>query len=737
MLESWSRVVFGALVWVFGGWLLVSCSDPGGQRCVSAFDCNEGQICSEGACLTPDPCVVDGDCAAGVCESGQCLNRGCFVDADCGARRICALGSCAAAPPERCFSHEDCASGRCNLQTGECGPPPAPCERDQSCGPEERCVDALCQLAEGCAFDPDCPDGTACIDGLCRTGCRLEPDSCPDDQWCDPGTRICASGCAEDVHCDPDEYCSPAGCARGCRVDGCGPGATCDPMTRRCSCEGDAGCPEGTYCGADGCQPGCRADDPTCVEGTRCDLESRTCRCAADSCPERFACDPVSGACVEVAPCVEDAECAADAWCSPEGCVPGCRVDGCGDARRCDVDTRICLCEADAGCPAAEYCDAGACRAGCRDGGCPNGACNLETRRCECAEDAGCPDGQYCADRACVDGCRVMPDDCAQGRCNPQTRECDAAMCLRDADCAADQACVVVIVEGLPALRCAAAFADGRAEAPCDANLDCASRLCLEDGFCFAGCVNDLDCPSRACETISLIVDDDRQVDLQSCIPPQINCGSDADCGDDQACVPLQSGDPLRPDFVCRALDGRLPGGAACQEGAQCGSNNCFEGNCFALCDPVANDCDPGQRCYPNQVFFGDDRGTPTPADDRFLGYPACRPDQGSGQACLTGRCPAGEACTVRFTQNREGLDRICRTAVGAGLGGAICRAPGECASGLCLDQGICFGVCDPNAPAGQCAPNTGCGEVIFTLNDRGTEQPFDDLVAEVPACVP
>lgn len=731
---------FAVMGWIWI-WALMGCSDSDNQGCASAFDCNDGQICSAEVCVTPPPCAVDTDCAAGICEMEQCLNRVCFVDAECGPRRVCTQGACNAPPPERCFEDADCDSGNCDAQSGTCGDPPAVCMRDAMCAADERCITGLCQDAAPCALDTECDAADACLNGICRSGCRVEPDSCPPEQWCEPESRLCATGCAIDAHCPEAEYCSPAGCARGCRDGACSDGGTCDLDTRTCGCDSDATCPDGTYCGDEGCVPGCRDADPTCVIGTLCDLESRTCRCSADSCPDGLACDPVDGVCVDVSACVQDVECPDDAWCGPDGCVPGCRVDACGADRRCDLETRQCACATDAGCADAEFCDAGQCRDGCRLDGCPGGACNLETRQCDCADDEGCPAGQFCAldaaEQSCVPGCRLAPDDCAQGLCDAETRQCNAAVCATDADCAAEQACVVVLIDDLPALRCAGAFADGRAEDVCANDADCASRLCLNIGLCFSGCVRDLDCPSLSCETVTLIVGEDVQVDLQSCIPPPADCAADVDCPDGQGCVPIAGDAPLVPRFICQPLGDLGAGGAACEDGAQCASAACVVGRCFSPCTPGAEHCVMGERCYPNQLYYVDDRGNETPADDQFRGFATCLPDQGSDQVCADGRCPAGEACTVRTNRDNDGLDRVCATAIGAGIGGNACRDDAACASGACITGGLCLGICDPDNPAGQCAPGTGCGEVGFVLNDRGTENPFDDLVAEVPACVP
>ncbi|MEZ4471565.1 MAG: hypothetical protein R3F60_12340 [bacterium] len=513
-------------------------------------------------------------------------------------------------------------------------------------------------------------------------------------------------------------------CQPGCRVDGagCPEAQACDPATHTCRCGDDAACPADQYC--DGtCQPGCRVN--ACPQGQICDVETRACR------PPGQRCD-------------RDLDCPAAEYCAAGGCAPGCREGGCDDGQICDPANRLCLCAVDAGCPPGNFCDAGTCTPGCSgDGaGCASGRCDVASHRCHCNGDGQCVAGDYCgADGLCQAGCRLNPDDCQVGRCDPASHQCEAGACARDADCPNDQACLLVVVEGAPVLRCGPALANGRAEAPCQRDVQCASRLCTNAGHCFSACERDADCPSRVCATIRITVDQGDPVEFQSCAPPDLPCAADVDCPADRACAPTDDdpAQPARPLMRCvpRGMD--LAGGAPCMAGNACASGVCLEGACWQPCAVgVAGHCPAGQGCYPNQFHFIDDRGTPNqPADDRYWGMAACIPSQGSDAPCPDGRCAAGEACTLRQNNDRTAYDQICRTPAGAAGGGGICRVDADCQSGLCFNNGICLGLCNPQNPAGQCVAGTACAAVTIPVQDRDPNNPADDLTDEISACFP
>ena len=436
-------------------------------------------------------------------------------------------------------------------------------------------------------------------------------------------------------------------------------------------------------------------------------------------------------------------------------------------------------CAADDDCLGGQYCGGdGSCARGCRlMGDCAEGlACDEASRQCRPAEtDAGPldPDGAVSLDAGDPDAARA-PD--AAGR-DPDMRVGDSAVgadghagafdggapdpdgvvadmapapdaapivaCERDADCAEDEACIIVAAPDGPGfvLSCAPALADGRAEAECGSGLTCASRTCIGRSFCFSPCADGADCPSGVCRGFTVGDGEDRTQFLTCERPPDL-CDGDGQCDEGRMCLPVPPAEelPNRVRTACVAAPERAGAGEACAQDAECASLECLApGVCWGPCRPeVAEDCPAGQRCYLDLLHFIFDQGTPLEADDRYWGMNGCLPDEGSDQACPDGRCPAGEACRLYGNQSFDGIETRCRDAVGNLAGGALCVSDDRCQSGVCLDNGFCLGVCDPRNPlGGQCAAGSVCGQGEFTLWDRGTPaNPADDVTDVVPVCV-
>lgn len=772
--------------------LLSACAEapPAGDTCASADECGTGFACTDGVCVRGRVCTGNGSCRdEEVCRNAACVVAACSEHEECGEARVCFDGQCRRRPAGFCESDAECPGARCNTAARQCELPVGEegCGDGAACGEGEECVAGQCvpPAPAGCTADGECRPGTYCAaDGTCESGCRLEEGSCGVGRVCDEQTHRCrdADACDDDFDCQPLAYCQLDGlegsgaCVRGCRVveDNCGAGRQCDEETRACvdlPCEGDDGCEPGAWCNAGACMPGCRLDPDDCSDGQVCDAGSRQCA---------------------VARCADDAGCPADRYCADGECREGCRAGGCGE-QVCDLESRVCRCEADGQCPAAEFCDGGACREGCREAGCPEahvcdpqsracvevggpcdgdaacpggtycadgacvGGCRLdpddcgagrrcvpESRTCACADDTGCPEGQYCDGGACRMGCRLEPDSCAAGACNPETRACEAPRCTRDADCAAGQACgLVPAPAGGLELRCVRALANGRAEAPCAVDVECATRLCLGAAVCFSACARDQDCPSLSCGTVTILgPDEGDQTDVQSCLPPLTVCSADAECPERQVCLP-RGEDPNAPGRPLLSCGGRPPGagtGEACAADGDCSSNTCLDGICWGPCRRgQAGDCRAGQVCYDNLVHFINDQGTPQEADDTFWGLPGCAPDMGSGDPCPNARCPGAEVCLPQANRDFSAFEQVCRDPVGPAAGGAACNLHAQCRSGVCLmADGFCLGLCDPANPAGQCAAGARCIDGIgFTLWDRGTPNRLDDVTDELAICIP
>jgi hypothetical protein len=288
-------------------------------------------------------------------------------------------------------------------------------------------------------------------------------------------------------------------------------------------------------------------------------------------------------------------------------------------------------------------------------------------------------------------------------------------------------------------------LAQGREGDACARGGECASRLCVNDAYCFSACVDGADCDSGRCTDVNvnfLGVNGGPFV-FQTCSPPPETCASDAMCPAAQQCLPVGES-PLAPDRIQLGCVNDRPGdagGAPCADDATCASGNCLnQGVCWAPCRPDlgAGDCAAGQRCYRNQIYFQFDQGTPRTDDDTYDGLSACLPDAGSGQTCQNTRCGAGEFCALAADQSRTGWDPQCRRAVGNGLGGAFCGRDGDCRSGVCLiANNICLGLCEPGV-LNNCVAGSVCQFVQATVDDRGTpNNELDDITAPVGICVP
>jgi peptidoglycan-associated lipoprotein len=97
------------------------------MQCAEDADCDEGETCQEGACVTRQ----------GWCET----------DDDCPGGQICRGNECVA------------------------------CESDRECGPASKCSEGACVSRGTCDTDADCADDEDCVDGLCqRLGRSRPPD---------------------------------------------------------------------------------------------------------------------------------------------------------------------------------------------------------------------------------------------------------------------------------------------------------------------------------------------------------------------------------------------------------------------------------------------------------------------------------------------------------------------------------------------------------------------------------
>ncbi len=221
--------------------------------CLSGNDCEDNEICSQGACdVMESSCVnqhIDGDetdidcggsCAA--CDVGQ----DCIENADCSSQACnyyyplrcvdnhcldhhkdgdetdidCGGGSCAKCPGFGwCALDSDCQSGECHTSFFYCHP--------------DHCVNQVKDVGE---TGVDCGGGGGCYGCDLGSACQLDGDCL--SFACDLVSMTCIADHCQDHHHDGDETDTDCGgsCAAGCTVgkkcndaSDCAPGLTCPP----------------------------------------------------------------------------------------------------------------------------------------------------------------------------------------------------------------------------------------------------------------------------------------------------------------------------------------------------------------------------------------------------------------------------------------------------------------------------------------------------------------------------
>ncbi len=186
------------------------------QTCVSASECEDGNPCTDHACVAgncevtnnavacndANPCTSTDGCVDGVCTGTPVINC-CIADCDCEDGNSCTLDTCVSnfcqqitlANGAICFDgdlctfDDTCAGGICNGTAVDCS------SLDGLCGA------GACNSATGlCALVPanesaTCDDGTACtvVDTCTSAGVCLGIDNCPAGQGCNPNSDQCES----------------------------------------------------------------------------------------------------------------------------------------------------------------------------------------------------------------------------------------------------------------------------------------------------------------------------------------------------------------------------------------------------------------------------------------------------------------------------------------------------------------------------------------------------------------
>ncbi len=197
-----------------------------GSQCTTSCDCSrQGQSCVRGRCTYTNPriyCCSKAGCRAGqTCEDkngklGICPGKTCKSACDCNQGQDCRNGSCVSvSPPVYCCSKTGCRAGQaCVTATGSSSTCPVQCRVRCDCPQGQDCFRGNCFTRRGayCCDKPGCPRGQACrtrsnqsgtCGGSTGTTCKVRCD-CPQGQECSSGKCVASPF---PVYC-----CDKAGC---------------------------------------------------------------------------------------------------------------------------------------------------------------------------------------------------------------------------------------------------------------------------------------------------------------------------------------------------------------------------------------------------------------------------------------------------------------------------------------------------------------------------------------------
>jgi hypothetical protein len=374
--------------------LAESCHDGKRNNNETDIDCGGGS-CSP--CTLKLECTSSRDCASEHCNSDRkcapnhCANRrrdAGETDVDCGGQDGCSKCDVR----KSCNDFQDCATGYCSPESGQCLPQdpeerrqflePPTC-RDGAQNEQETDIDCGGGLCKTCAEGSACNDPSDCMSGLCDEGtCR--PYSCSDrkqngdETAIDCGGQICSS-CADLMTCVVNSDCMSQNCdvtSHTCAVAtcidhisnnnesdvDCG-GSNCDKCADQRLCAISSDCTSGFCdqrdhaCRSPLCNSGNQDNDETdidcggslcsaCDTGAICerDVDCLSNLCMENMCYPKTCMDGVlngdesaldcGGSCL---PCTKGQTCGADIDCSSGFCddrtaaIPVCRPTSCGN----------------------------------------------------------------------------------------------------------------------------------------------------------------------------------------------------------------------------------------------------------------------------------------------------------------------------------------------------------------------------------------------------------------------
>lgn len=310
-------------------------------------------------------------------------------------------------------------------------------------------------------------------------------------------------------------------------------------------------------------------------------------------------------------------------------------------------------------------------------------------------------------------------------------------------------------------LGCAEAVPEQRPLSGCESSAQCAQGQVCREGRCRRECQEPGDCPPGwTCQQGACLAQEDPAADagldlgpgLDAASPPGGDAEPDASNTDSgwadlealDSAVPPDAGSDAGDDGGPE-LDASVDGGPAVDAGPLDQGPSVDQGpeDGGAMPDdsgPGAPDVEaPPDAAAPVDLAATEDQGAPVDQgiDDSGAVDSSAAPDLGGGPALCQrdADCPVPTVCRL-LPDPADPFFSLpqCGPPVGATAAGQGCASDPECRSGTCLSAGLCYGAC---ADGVGCGRNQRCEPVQLVLDDRGTPDPADDVVQELPACVP
>lgn len=446
----------------------VACSAPtcaGGVKTLAKVCDGEGscaangtESCATGKCdgdVCPGQCASNDQCATGYCDvvSGDCVTKldpgAACVSAEQCQSGFCTDGVCCnSACSGVC---ETCAAAKGASADGVCSPAASGADPDNECADQGSAScksNGSCDGARACAFYPN---GTVCAAATCSGSDLVGAKTCNGAGQCGGGgSEPCPYGCSgaacvggcTDTSCASSQYCSSGVC-----VAKLGNGSTCS-AAKQCS---SGSCVDGVCCSS-ACSGTCQA----CSVAAGAPSNGTCSNLTANTDPAGECADQGGSSCGTTGMCNGAGACAVYSGNTCAG--PTCSGNSVVAARTCSGGS----------------CSGGGATTSCGAYSCSGGACN-----------SPCTTNSHC----------VSPNVCVSGVCKPEPPRANGVACSSGGQCqsgfCADGVCCNTQCSG-QCKTCDGSGWGGEAAGTCgnsEIDLSCPSNCCSPSGVCAQMCL--------------------------------------------------------------------------------------------------------------------------------------------------------------------------------------------------------------------------------------------------------